>query len=344
MGRKCSHCGNIGHNSRTCTNYNINRGTTTTNVNSTTIMVGSGGGGLRLFGVQLDSPHSMVMMKKCLSMDCFDPSSSSSNSPLPTASASSHSPSSSSLSSSRVSLNDLSSEKTVSVGYLSDGLIARAQERKKGLPWSEEEHRRFLSGLEKLGKGDWRGISRNFVNTRTPTQVASHAQKYFLRQASLLNKKQLRRSSLFDLVRGNQNKNVPLLLQQNQEKSSDIQMTTSSVVIDHEEHHQDHNNIDSSRSSSLKQENNINNINDYYYNDINPTVVDMKKSAAASKCSSLVVVVQHPTTTTTCQSDNLDLELTLATAPKPIIIMDRQQNKQQSSTTTLQLGPVISVT
>uniref|UniRef100_A0A2P2JSD5 Uncharacterized protein LOC105115454 n=1 Tax=Rhizophora mucronata TaxID=61149 RepID=A0A2P2JSD5_RHIMU len=56
----------------------------------------------------------------------------------------------------------------------------------------------FLTGLERLGKGDWRGISRNFVTTRTPTQVASHAQKYFLRHASL-NKK--RRSSLFDMVR-----------------------------------------------------------------------------------------------------------------------------------------------
>ncbi|KAI4384309.1 hypothetical protein MLD38_002482 [Melastoma candidum] len=31
-----------------------------------------------------------------------------------------------------------------------------------------------------MGKGDWRSISRNFVVTRTPTQVASHAQNILL--------------------------------------------------------------------------------------------------------------------------------------------------------------------
>lgn len=44
-------------------------------------------------------------------------------------------------------------------------------ERRKGIPWSEEEHRLFLMGLAKFGKGDWRSISRNFVTTRTPTQA-----------------------------------------------------------------------------------------------------------------------------------------------------------------------------
>ena len=29
----------------------------------------------------------------------------------------------------------------------------------------------FLLGLSKFGKGDWRSISRNFVVSRTPTQV-----------------------------------------------------------------------------------------------------------------------------------------------------------------------------
>ena len=58
---------------------------------------------------------------------------------------------------------------------------APAKERQRGQAWSEEEHKRFLVGLERFGKGDWRSIARQCVKTRTPTQVASHAQKYYLR-------------------------------------------------------------------------------------------------------------------------------------------------------------------
>ncbi|KAL2337836.1 hypothetical protein Fmac_012282 [Flemingia macrophylla] len=72
------------------------------------------------------------------------------------------------------------------------------QERKKGVPWTKEEHRKFLMGLKKYGKGDWRNISRNFVTTRTPTQVASHAQKYFIRQLS--GGKDKKRSSIHDIT------------------------------------------------------------------------------------------------------------------------------------------------
>uniref|UniRef100_M4CF08 Uncharacterized protein n=1 Tax=Brassica campestris TaxID=3711 RepID=M4CF08_BRACM len=123
MGRRCSHCGNVGHNSRTCSSYK-------TRV-------------IRLFGVHVDArgsspppppppPSSLLAaaMKKSFSMDC-----------LPACSTSSSS----------------------FAGYLSDGLTHRTPDRKKGVPWTEEEHRTFLIGLEKLGKGDWRGISRNFV-------------------------------------------------------------------------------------------------------------------------------------------------------------------------------------
>ncbi|KAF3648396.1 Histone deacetylase 15 isoform 1 [Capsicum annuum] len=58
---------------------------------------------------------------------------------------------------------------------------AQCPERRKGTPWTKEEHRLFLFGLETYGKGDWRSISRNIVISRTPSQVASHAQKYFNR-------------------------------------------------------------------------------------------------------------------------------------------------------------------
>lgn len=87
------------------------------------------------------------------------------------------------------------------LGCASEGTPHRSgivRERKKGTPWTEDEHRLFLVGLQKLGKGDWRGISRQFVHTRTPTQVASHAQKHFIRQSSTSKRK--RRASLFDIV------------------------------------------------------------------------------------------------------------------------------------------------
>lgn len=106
MVRKCSHCGHNGHNSRTC-------------ISTRSSMVG--GGGVRLFGVQL---HMASPLKKSFSMECLSYT-------YPAASSSSPSSSSSSLGS-----IDEATEK-ISHGYLSDGLGGRTQERKKGKSFSE---------------------------------------------------------------------------------------------------------------------------------------------------------------------------------------------------------------
>uniref|UniRef100_A0A1D1Z8C7 Transcription factor MYBS1 n=1 Tax=Anthurium amnicola TaxID=1678845 RepID=A0A1D1Z8C7_9ARAE len=81
------------------------------------------------------------------------------------------------------------------------------QERKKGVPWTEKEHKLFLEGLSKYGKGDWRNISRKCVITRNPTQVASHAQKYFIRLNAV--GKDKRRSSIHDITTANMSDTTP---------------------------------------------------------------------------------------------------------------------------------------
>nr|XP_033508684.1 transcription factor MYBS3-like isoform X3 [Nicotiana tomentosiformis] len=184
MGRKCSHCGITGHNSRTCkpqkTKIDGKNEDATSNI------------GMKLFGVKLEIPKtssfaSTASMKKSFSVGCLQNSSKISSSTA------------GSFTSNCKMFSDENLDYKVSNGYLSDHeLVGRTSDKKKGVPWTEEEHRIFLVGLEKLGKGDWRGISRKFVTTRTPTQVASHAQKYFLRQNSLNRTK--RRRSLFDKI------------------------------------------------------------------------------------------------------------------------------------------------
>lgn len=61
-------------------------------------------------------------------------------------------------------------------------------------------NRLFLEGLEKYGRGDWRNISRWSVKTRTPTQVASHAQKFFIRQANASSRGDSKRKSIHDIT------------------------------------------------------------------------------------------------------------------------------------------------
>ncbi|KAK6914825.1 SANT/Myb domain [Dillenia turbinata] len=181
MTRRCSHCCNNGHNSRTCP----------TRAGSSSAAGGgsSGGsvGGVKLFGVRLTDGSFIKKSASMGSLSHYHSSSSAAASPNPS------SPSSDPL-----------RENPIPDGYLSDDTnhtscsSNRRNERKKGVPWTEEEHRMFLIGLQKLGKGDWRGIAKNYVISRTPTQVASHAQKYFIRQSNATRRK--RRSSLFDMV------------------------------------------------------------------------------------------------------------------------------------------------
>jgi len=61
--------------------------------------------------------------------------------------------------------------------------------------WSREEHFLFLRGLDKHGRGAWKQIAA-MVGTRTPTQIQSHAQKYFLRQKAVSKNKR----SIHDLT------------------------------------------------------------------------------------------------------------------------------------------------
>nr|KYP58760.1 Myb-like protein J [Cajanus cajan] len=152
IARKCSYCGNLGHNARTCKSLSHRQ--------------------LKLFGVQLDVYSS---------------------SSLPSYSATQTSFSTNYLFSSPVS----SSFSSPSLPPANDNSDSYFLDTKKGVSWTEEEHQIFLAGLEKLGKGNLRGMSRSFVTTRTSTQVDRHAQKYFLRQSNNTLNRTKHRSTLF---------------------------------------------------------------------------------------------------------------------------------------------------
>ncbi|XP_019233111.1 PREDICTED: transcription factor MYB1R1-like [Nicotiana attenuata] len=173
MSRSSSQSGTNGHNSFTSAGE------------SSPAAVSGGGGEIMLFGVRVK----VDPMRKSVSLNNL------SQYELPNGSDN--------INNNSNSGNNNESSKVADEGYASaDDAVPHhsvsGRERKRGVPWTEEEHKLFLLGLQKVGKGDWRGISRNFVKTRTPTQVASHAQKYFLRRTNLNRRR--RRSSLFDIT------------------------------------------------------------------------------------------------------------------------------------------------
>ena len=121
MARKCSHCGNHGHNSRTC-GLGHSRETMPRQGGDNG---GGGVGGLRLFGVQVHAAAGgAASMKKSYSMDCLQLAA--------PAGCSLVSPSSSSSFSLLLSIEE-GLERAATNGYLSDGSARVVAERKKGI-------------------------------------------------------------------------------------------------------------------------------------------------------------------------------------------------------------------
>ncbi|KAG6780436.1 hypothetical protein POTOM_013294 [Populus tomentosa] len=180
MTRRCSHCSNNSHNSRTCPTCS-----------SLTSSSSSPLSGLKLLGVRLTDGS---ILKKSVSMGNlsvhYHSSSSAAASPNPDSPPSDHVRDSAHVPNGYLS-DDPAAHASCSTNQRGD--------RKKGfvlfsynlfiiniyipfrddvgdlidivdpiincVPWTEDEHRLFLIGLQKLGKGDWRGIARNFVAT-----------------------------------------------------------------------------------------------------------------------------------------------------------------------------------
>ena len=78
--------------------------------------------------------------------------------------------------------------------------------------------RLFLQGVKKHGRGRWKDISREFVLTKTPTQIASHAQKYFVHhQTAKEMERKKKRRSIHDITLNNNDTLVTLPLEKQHE-------------------------------------------------------------------------------------------------------------------------------
>ena len=87
-------------------------------------------------------------------------------------------------------------------------------------------YRLFLEGLEKYGKGRWKDISKEFVVTKTPIQIASHAQKYFIHKNVKDIEKMKKRRSIHDTSLNKNGTLVTLAVEQQSETPSQAMQQT----------------------------------------------------------------------------------------------------------------------
>ncbi|XP_044360208.1 transcription factor MYBS1-like [Triticum aestivum] len=73
-----------------------------------------------------------------------------------------------------------------------------AHEKNRAVPWTPDEHRLFLAGIREHGVGKWQKLAREFVPTRNASQIASHYQKYNIRQEKL-RRNECKRPSIHDI-------------------------------------------------------------------------------------------------------------------------------------------------
>ncbi|AES95625.1 putative transcription factor MYB-HB-like family [Medicago truncatula] len=98
--------------------------------------------------------------------------------------------------------------------------------RRERVHWTEGEHKLFLEGIEKYGKGRWKDISKEFVVTKTPIQIASHAQKYFIHQNVKDIEKRKKRRSIHDTTLNKNGTLVTLAVEQDEIPSVEQQSET----------------------------------------------------------------------------------------------------------------------
>ncbi|OIW08836.1 hypothetical protein TanjilG_16417 [Lupinus angustifolius] len=119
----------------------------------------------------------------------------------------------------------------------------------KRITWTNEEHRLFLQGIKQYGRGNWKKISQNCLKSRTPSQIASHAQKYFLRQSSVVRKRKSIHDGTLEIVQASSPRNL-VTMQQGQEDLSShrhLNLNLNHPVImpmqqdsTHHDHNQNH--------------------------------------------------------------------------------------------------------